>query len=255
MGRTIGQRGRFRRNLALCLCLVLFFSLIYLQKFAIPLGSTPISLLLAIQIAAAVYLVVYSHAVIDISGLLTFLAFTCLCLLGQAQSPRVSWPSLLQLIALNATLIVVARVPPTFYKKVLHLFHELMIVPAVIVFAQRLLLSAGRGDLINMENLLPHSIMLPGYTYAVEFGFGTGVIRPNGFFFSSRRSPRDSWRRRQSWTLWPSAASNGRPFLDARAWRHTDRRALSCWGSSPFAGFLATRRSSLPHSLSPGSPL
>ena len=34
-----------------------------------------------------------------------------------------------------------------------------------------------------MEKLLPHSIMLPGYTYAVEFGFGTGVIRPNGFFF------------------------------------------------------------------------
>ena len=123
------------------LCFVQCFSLIYLQKFAIPLGATPISLLLVIQLAAATYLVAYSHAVIDVSGLLTFLAFTCLCLLGQAQSPRVSWPSLLQLIVLNATLIVVAIVPPAFYKKVLHLFHELAIVPAVIVFAQRLLLA------------------------------------------------------------------------------------------------------------------
>jgi hypothetical protein len=164
-------------------CFIQIFSLIYLQKLAIPLGSTPPSLLLVIQIATAVYLVLFCHAGLDIAGVLTFLAFSCLCLLGQAQAPHVSWPSLLQLIALNATFIVVLKTPRALYCKILSLFHRMMIVPACIVVIQRILLSIGAGDVLNIERILPEAILLPGYTYAAEFGWGTGVIRPNGLFF------------------------------------------------------------------------
>jgi len=177
------------RNTAWCeasllrLCFIQIFSLIYLQKLAIPFGSTPISLLLVIQIVAAGYLFVFYHAKLDIPGLLTFLAFTCLCLFGQMRSPTVSWASLIQLFALNATFVVVREVPRLLFYKILALFHRLMILPACIVIVQRVLLSAGVGDVLNMEKMLPKSIMLPGYFYAAEFGWATGVIRPNGFFF------------------------------------------------------------------------
>jgi hypothetical protein len=159
-----------------------FFSLIYLQKVALPLG-TPVSLLLVIQTIVAAYMVLCGHSRVAIPGFLAFLGFVGLCLVAQLQSPHISWPSLVQLVAINAVFVIVCDIPQSLYKRILRAFQHLMLLPALIVLVQRVLLSARLGDLLNMEKLVPKPLMLPGYIYASEFGWQSGVIRPNGFFF------------------------------------------------------------------------
>jgi hypothetical protein len=158
------------------------FALIYLQKFAIPVG-TPVSLLLVLQTLFAAYMILTGYVRFYTPGLLAFLGFVGCCLMGQLQSSRISWPSLIQLVAINSAFVIVCNVSASLFGRILKAFQHLMLLPALIVLVQRVLLSAHFGDVLNLEKMAPKALMLPGYIYAAEFGWQSGVIRPNGFFF------------------------------------------------------------------------
>lgn len=162
---------------------VQLISLIYLQKFAIPIRGSPLSINTVVLLSGLIYLTIRGPLSIDPARLIMFLMFASLCFISQLFSPTFSWSSLGLLVALNWCLVIACPVSPGFQDELAKSFQRLMSVPAFIVLAQRVLISAGVEDFLNMEKILPSAIMLPGYTYSAEFGWGTGIVRPNGFFF------------------------------------------------------------------------
>jgi hypothetical protein len=159
-----------------------FFSLIYLQKFALFAPAFSLSVPMLIMFVSVGWMVVSGNLVIVTTRLALFLIFFGFCLFSESMNQG-SVPSFMQVFLLYACMTVCAHLSPAAYSKILNRFVMLMIVPAVIMIIQYTYQkSTGLSDPINLERLFPKSILMPGFFYNAHYPWNSNFSRPNGFF-------------------------------------------------------------------------
>lgn len=162
-----------------------FAGVVLLQKFALPAGASPISLLIPMLYAGLAVGVVALNLGVSLLRVAAFGLFFLVALTSQLLvGAPFSVPSFLLLLVLYFPLIFIWRVPEDTYRRLINSFQNVMAVAAVIVFLQ--LASQfvfGMGNTLNLEPFVPKALLLPGYIYSVPIHFGATFIRPNGFFF------------------------------------------------------------------------
>jgi hypothetical protein len=154
------------------------FVLIYLEK----LGSGPVSLGIVLITAHLAWMLVARQLTVSRTRLGLYLAMGGFCIFSEALTFG-SILSVTELLVVCSFFTVEAEITEASYRRILAIFINLMIVPALIVLVQygyqRL---TGRGDPIDMNNLLPKSVLLQGYIYDAHHPWYSSFSRPNGFF-------------------------------------------------------------------------
>jgi hypothetical protein len=154
------------------------FVLIYLEK----LGSGPVSLSIVLMTAHLAWMLVSRQLTVSRIRLGLYLGMCGFCIFSEALTVG-SVLSVTELLVVCSFLTVEAEITETSYERILSIFINLMIVPALIVLAQYgYQRFTGRADPINMNNLLPASVLLQGYIYDAHYPWYSSFSRPNGFF-------------------------------------------------------------------------
>ncbi|WP_165073349.1 hypothetical protein [Paludisphaera rhizosphaerae] len=164
-------------------CRLQFFSLIYLQKFAIPAGSMSISIPMLIMMAGLGRLVIQGGACIEMRRGIAFAAFVSACLTSQMFVTDSSWLSMIFVVVLNAWLLLVRDIDSRALERIATCFVRFMYLPGGIVFLQHLCYVTPLGDIFSMDRIVPSQFLLKGFVYTAEYGWKSGIMRPNGFFF------------------------------------------------------------------------
>jgi hypothetical protein len=162
-----------------------FFCLIYLQKLAVPIPGLP-----AVSLPLIVLLVSFASMTwtgrlrvsplgLGLYGMLVAaVTLSHIFVLG-----TFSVPSLLLFVIMCSEFAFVWDVDADFYRKAIGIFPRLMVVPALMVFAQLACeFVLGSGHTLSIEVLVPAPLLLPGYIYEAPIRFGAHFVRPNGFF-------------------------------------------------------------------------
>ncbi len=167
------------------------FSLIYLQKLGVTIGSLPsisvpvltlLGHLFCLAVAGRLCvrpLRVICYAVFAGAALLTY---AVAAIQGRASGTH-SMTAITILLLLHGLMMVGWEVEWVVYEACIGRFITLMIVPAGMVFLQLLSQAVfGSGHSLNIETILPKAILLPGYIYNAPIHWGASFVRPNGFF-------------------------------------------------------------------------
>jgi hypothetical protein len=163
-----------------------FFVLIYLQKLAVGPAGFQISLPLITILVDMGYMIAARKISFSPRKLACFLVFVSCCLLAQVIGGSIrSVPSLLQLGLIYFSMTLSVDLPPDEYQRVIDRFIKLMILPSCIILLQYTWQkTTGRPDFINMNNILPKTVLLQGYFYNEHYPlWNSPFTRPNGFFF------------------------------------------------------------------------
>ena len=112
-----------------------FFTLIYLQKFALFAPAFPLSVPMLIMFASVGWMVVSGHLTVVASRLAIFLVFFGICLYSELLNTG-SAASFSQLILLYICMTVRADLSVAAYRQIVSRFVTFMILPALIVFVQ-----------------------------------------------------------------------------------------------------------------------
>jgi len=160
------------------------FSLIYLQKFAIGPISFQLDVPMMILFISMIWMVMSNRLHIRLERLAGFLLFFGMCLMSQVISGTDgSIPSILYLAVLYSFFLVTVELTQAGYLSVLDRFVKFMIIPAIIMIVQFSFQKAtGQPDPIDMNHLLPPSILQQGYCYDLHYPWYVPFSRPNGFF-------------------------------------------------------------------------
>ena len=159
------------------------FVVIFLQKFALFATSFPLSLPMLVLCGGIGWMVLFGHLSIDPPRVATYLLFISACLVSYSFSGG-SLPSVLQIVMLYAAMTVQASVSEPVYRKIFNRWVMLMILPAFIVIEQYAFQKiTGLTDPLNLEAVVPSSLLLQGFNYAGHFPWNSPFIRPNGVFF------------------------------------------------------------------------
>lgn len=184
--RTIDPTEQHTRAVVRFVTLNLF-SLLYLQKFAFGPGSAQISLPMVITAGSLVWMTLTRNISFAGDRLGWYLGFVGCLLFSQVLSGIAgSLPSFLELVLLYWTMTIVTDLSEGDYRRyVLDRFIKMMIVPAFIVIFQNCIQNvAGLADPLDMNAMLPHSILLQGFYYNAHYPlWSSPFTRPNGFFF------------------------------------------------------------------------
>lgn len=161
------------------------FVLIYLQRLALPLGGLAISLPLVASCAALAALAATRHLAFSRTRLMLFALMGALAALSQAVAAgEVSLASLAYLLVLYALYTVRLELSHADHAAVWRGYAALMLVPALLVFAQYgWQLHAGAGSGLGLDILFPERLLLPGYVYQSSTAEWRTWDRPNGVFF------------------------------------------------------------------------
>jgi hypothetical protein len=164
---------------------VQLFSLIYLQKFAFGPQSGQIPLTLVIMQGGLGWMLVNHHAYVSGRRLAWFLTFASCCLFAQVIAGTTgSLLSFVELLLLYSWWTLSVDLSEATYRAILAKFVNLMILPAGIIIFQFIYQKAtGLSNPLNMNRLLPASIMAQGFIYEGPLTWGYSFMRPNGFFF------------------------------------------------------------------------
>ena len=141
-------------------------SLLYLQKFAFGPGSAQISLPMVITAGSLVWMTITRNITFAGDRLGCYLGFAGCLLLSQVLSGiNGSLPSFMELVLLYWTFTIVTDLSEADYRHyVLDLYIKMMILPAFIVIFQNCIQNvAGLADPVDMNAMLPHSILLQGF--------------------------------------------------------------------------------------------
>ena len=162
-------------------------SLLYLQKFAFGPGSAQISLPMVITAGSLVWMTITRNITFAGDRLGCYLGFAGCLLLSQVLSGiNGSLPSFMELVLLYWTFTIVTDLSEADYRHyVLDRYIKMMILPAFIVIFQNCIQNvAGLADPVDMNAMLPHSILLQGFFYNAHYPlWSSPFTRPNGFFF------------------------------------------------------------------------
>ncbi|MBV8359649.1 MAG: hypothetical protein JO189_17190 [Deltaproteobacteria bacterium] len=160
------------------------FVLIYLQKFALGSSGFQLSVPMLILLGSVAWGIVVSQTLsLSVPRLGIYLVFVACCLWSESLSGG-SFTSILQLVLLYSSMAVYSSVSEASYRKIIGRFTTLMILPAYIVIVQYTYQKlTGLDDPINMNHLLPKTLLLQGFYYDAHFPWYSTFSRPNGFFF------------------------------------------------------------------------
>src|SRR5271166_3132458 len=162
------------------------FMLIYLQKFA--LGSPPfqISIPMAIFPIYMTWMLVRHNLSLSPSKLGLYLVFISCLLFSQLLVGKLdSFSSILQVALVYATMTITTDLPEAGHRLILSRFVKLMILPSlIIIFQYSWQKITGLPDFIDMDAMLPKSVLAQGYFYNAHYpDWTSSFTRPNGFFF------------------------------------------------------------------------
>lgn len=162
-----------------------FAALALLQKFAVPAGATPISVLIPLLYGGLAVGVFAFNLGVSLLRVAAFGLFLLVALLSQLLVGRpFSAPSFLLLLVLYFPMVFLWRMPADRYRRVMEIFQNVMVIGAVMVFVQLAWQFAfGLGNTLSIEPFAPAQLLLPGYLYEAPIQFGAAFVRPNGFFF------------------------------------------------------------------------
>jgi hypothetical protein len=164
---------------------VQLFCLIFLQKFAVPLpGIPPLSLPMMIMLASSAYMAIRKQLSLSPISLVLYGFFAAAAFVSHALvDASFKIPSFCLLLVITAQQILCWPVDGTTYRRIMSVFLSMMCVSAGIVWLQLAWqIVFGLGHTLNMERMLPHWMMLPGYIYDAPITYGARFVRPNGFF-------------------------------------------------------------------------
>jgi hypothetical protein len=164
---------------------VQMFSLIYLEKFAVGPLSFQLSLTMLIMFASMIWMIICNKIKFDPRKVCLFLFFVGLSLMSQIISAsNGSIPSLVNLAILYSFFTVTINLSQAAYLRCLRTFIKLMVLPAAIIIVQYTYQIVTRQtDPIDMNHLLPPSILMQGFFYDAHYPWNSFFARPNGFFF------------------------------------------------------------------------
>lgn len=161
------------------------FALVYLQRLAVPVGGMAISLPLVATAGALAALAATRRLTFSRTRLVLFAVMGASAALAQALAAgAVSAASLAYLLALYLVYTVRLETGAAERAAIWRGFSALMLVPALLVFAQYgWQLRAGPGSGLGLEGLFPQRLLLPGYVYQSSSEAWRTWDRPNGVFF------------------------------------------------------------------------
>jgi hypothetical protein len=163
--------------------IVQLFASIYLQKFSVGPSVLPMSLPILLMTGHLFWMIMTRNIGLSIKRLGWYLVFISFCLFSEALAVG-SIASVIGLLVLCSFMTVSVEISDASYKHIFDTFNKMMIAPAIIVFIQYSYQKlTGQGDPIDMDSLLPKSMLLQGYIYNAHYPWYSTFSRPNGFFF------------------------------------------------------------------------
>jgi hypothetical protein len=162
------------------------FVVLYLEKFAVGPAKSQIVIPIFAMFAGLVWMILTRRIAFSATRLSLYLIFVGCCLFSSLFANTIgSTLSMMELLLLCSFMTTSAPLSEAGYFRVLDNFIKLMIVPAIIIVLQfGIQRITGHGDPINMDAMLPKSILTQGYVYHANYPhWNSPFQRPNGFFF------------------------------------------------------------------------
>lgn len=179
--------GSSRRVLRTLQALTVF--LVFGQRLALPFGASYISFSLVVVFAMAVVLYRAGVLVEDRRRTLWYVAAMSLCLVTGlvelvAGRPDTSVTSLLLLVVIYAPFCLVLRADlRPYYLPVLRTYCRCLVIIAAITVAQFAAQLVGIWTYSDLfAAVVPHQLVVTGYTTAYPIQFGSSLVKANGIF-------------------------------------------------------------------------
>jgi len=180
--QTIDDKGYELRGVRQWL-LVILFSSVFLQRFAVPVGATGVSVNLIITLSVIGFLLLRGQLSVDPVRATVLLMFIAYALLGTAfNGDRASWSSTLLVIAMYVPFAFMLRSLDTFFQDCLRAFQTMTLVCAILGIAQFFLQFVISSKLLfTFQDFLPSWTLLDGFANLLPISYLSPLNRSNGF--------------------------------------------------------------------------
>ena len=170
--------------------LTMIFASVFLQRFALPVGSTAVPLSLFINIATLAWLTLLQQANIDpfrAALVLLFAAYASVCVMFNPSSmfnpTSETWTSALFAIAVYLPFALVLRCGDALFMDCLRAFRSMVLICAGLGILQFALQSAITSSLLfTFKGYVPESLLLPEFNTFQQLTYGSPLYKSNGFF-------------------------------------------------------------------------
>jgi hypothetical protein len=159
------------------------FAVVLLQRIAMPGPSVEIIL---VTFAAGIgALCLFGEAYVSPTRFVLFAAFAAsVCVSSVLAGREVSPSSIVLLLAAYSTYVIRLSVTREFYLKCMNLFVGVMVFMGALALIQVCgQVLTGKILVPNMDDLLPKSIVVPGFVYWQTLEWGSDIVKPPAFFF------------------------------------------------------------------------
>ena len=182
---ALGFSGPQRDQLTRGLVLLMIAGVILLQRFALPIGDTPLSLSLVLGFGLFLGLVVTGRLAINTQRLGLFLFASATLLLTQLTGPGRFSPSSVGLLLLLYSIYVFRfRHGISLSGSVLRMFRGVMVICAAAGVSQFLLqFVAGAEVIFPIDRFVDESFLLPRFNVIIPLEYGSPIMKSNGVFF------------------------------------------------------------------------
>jgi hypothetical protein len=163
--------------------MIMLFSAIFLQRFALHPGETGIPLCLLVNLGAIVALALFRRLNLDpLRAALVFLFAACVPLSMTFGSSSSSWTSALFALALYGPFALVLRSGDEFFRESTRLYRSFMVICAILGILQFMLQFVISGTwLFTFYNVLPRGLLLEGFNTLQPLQYGSPLYKSNGF--------------------------------------------------------------------------
>ena len=164
--------------------LVILFSSVFLQRFALPVGVDGVPINLVINLGVMGIFLLRGQLSVDPARAALVLMFAAFALLRTAfNGDRSSYSSALLAIAMYIPFAFMLRSLDTFFTDCLRAFQSMTLVCAILGIAQFFLqFVVSSKFLFTFHNFLPPWILLDGFANLLPIEYSSPLNRSNGFF-------------------------------------------------------------------------
>ena len=182
---TTDRQAQLSRNAAFGFGAANIVALVVLQGFGIPFAGSSVQLCLPIYFASLCLIVFGLGLTISPVRLLLYGAMVAAMAVSQMLSGAIAdAPALMLVLVLYAAFVIEIPVDSQTLKRVFGFFQATMMGVAALVFLQHAVqFTLGPAAWPSLRELVPASLLFPGYNYLQPFDYGSPYIKPNGFFF------------------------------------------------------------------------
>jgi hypothetical protein len=163
----------------------LALSAIYLQKINVPGLGGDLGLDHTVLWGVLLWLVIRGAAYVQPSRLMLYIATTCIVLISLILEQSIfSIPALVLFLFANGTVLIVADVDRALMLRCYARFQTMMVPIAYIIIAQQVVqYTIGNAYWPDLNKVLPHTMLMQGYTYIRPLDWRSPYLVPNGVFF------------------------------------------------------------------------